>query len=259
MHKLSMVGLLLVLLNVAVGCSDDASADPENENIEREEVAASPQRALAIDSKTGCALDSDCASGLYCFQGYCASACAADADCPDGRVCSERGSCDRAGAQDPENDSGEDLNTEALLEVMKSPQVRFAVPSGQSTVSFKLELNRAAPSDGVAYRIDRSDDPASAAKVRYTPGGSATVEFLIPVGKADPALSESGPVQLNLSTPLGSYEVLLYPEYSIAGGYLGSSRVEAFGQTALPMQFEIVTRPDGATLEAAEKIGRAHV
>ncbi len=40
-----------------------------------------------------CALDADCAAGLYCREGDCVFDCTDDADCPAGTACSARGRC----------------------------------------------------------------------------------------------------------------------------------------------------------------------
>ncbi len=46
----------------------------------------------------GCALNSDCASGLICTFGLCHSACAVNSDCPSGGLCVKSGSVGDGGA-----------------------------------------------------------------------------------------------------------------------------------------------------------------
>ncbi len=203
---------------------------------------------MAIASRAGCALNEDCAAGLYCFQGYCASECTEDADCNQG-TCTERGQCLAAGAISL---SAEDVDLDELT-IMNSPETVFEIQPGQQEIVFEMELDEPTPSNGFRYRVDRSDDPDSAEKIKRTAGDTRSVEIAIPVGQADPDLEDGRLVYVKLFTPLGNYDLALLPQHAFAGSYVGTARVNAFGSTGLPIQMQVVTEPADASLAQAER------
>ncbi len=272
--------LVLFLLTALAGCGNE-SPDKADLNLPPAPVAA-PQTALELNSLSTCALDTDCAAGNYCFQGQCVYECDAENTCAQGGVCTPRGRCEfgqsgvhaqqvgpnlRIVNQDtkPQTRHASEQLVGSNLRVVNTPETVFHVDRGQREVTFNLQLNAPAPAEGLIYRIERSDDPDSANRARRTNGSSTSVNIKIPVGLADSELAESAQVKLKIFTALGNYQVALIPQYPVGGSYIGTAEVATFGNTGLPLEFQIVTRPDNVPLARAEQawlvlpVGPAHL
>ncbi len=98
----SLFCLCALTAAMAMGCKDskeaapggaDGSIGPVLTNKPHDEVT----RSFAMNARNGCALDSDCAAGLFCFHGACTSQCSATKPCSVG-TCSERGRCVKSNA-----------------------------------------------------------------------------------------------------------------------------------------------------------------
>ncbi|MFP4597053.1 MAG: hypothetical protein ACLFVJ_02300 [Persicimonas sp.] len=237
-------GLLL-----AIGCGGEELDEQSNNeaNFDDSPVQASERQPVAIASLSGCSLDEDCSSGRHCFQGQCARECAAREDCSQGAECTERGRCAPTTPSSLEDD---EVRTD--LNVTNNPDTVFHIAEGQSEVVFSLTLDAPAPEAGLPYRIERSDDPEATTQVERTNGGTTTLDFVIPVGQADPGVEDGELVHVKLFTPVGNHELALVPQFPFAGAYAGEATVSAFGTTGLPIEFQVVTQPDGAALESAE-------
>ncbi len=259
--KLLLCLLTISTLALLTGCGDGT---PEKLRARLPAPAAAPPTVLEIASLSGCALDADCAVGNYCFQGQCAHECDAENACDEGGTCSERGRCE-TGKADGESEGVGEQGLTGDLSVVNTPETVFHVAKGQSEVTFSLKLSAPAPAEGLLYRIERTDDPSAGTKVARTNGGATDIDIKIPVGLANAELDGSRLVSLKIFTPLGSYKLAFVPQYPVGGSYIGTASVSAFGTTGLPIEFQIVTQPDGATLEDAEHawlvlpVGPAHL
>lgn len=88
MRRKQLFWLSLASLATMMACSDDSSDKPMifMKNTEPDEIV----RALELKSTVGCAIDSNCDSGLFCFHGLCTSECSATLPCAEG-VCGSNG------------------------------------------------------------------------------------------------------------------------------------------------------------------------
>lgn len=205
-------------------------------------VAPSSAAALTLNSTTACRADADCATGLACFQGECITECKATTDCRSGETCSPHGRC-VVGEQPA---SGEAM---VNLHVTKAPTTRLLASRGQASVTLHLELDGAVPAAGLAYRVERSDDPKAGGTLLRAMGAQA-VDIELPVGKADPALgAETRLVDATVYTSVGRFAVRIEPKQPVAGAYGGTLAITNLG--TVPVEFQIVTVPSGATLAEA--------
>jgi hypothetical protein len=218
-------------------------------------VEPAEEGAIELASTYGCAVDSDCKEGRFCFQGTCAYECSDEVACSDGSTCSPRGQCVEASAQD----DGQALRAQPLVseffedvELADVPQTQFTVTSAGDEVSLELKFDTALPDKGLPYRISRSDGVGDAERVERTEGGVDSVSIPLELGLADPTLDESTTVYVEVFTPVGSFEVSLEPAFSANGAYAGTAVLETFGRVGLPLEFEVVTQPMDATLDEAD-------
>ncbi|QDG51826.1 hypothetical protein FIV42_14065 [Persicimonas caeni] len=242
--RLRLGALSLILAAAVLGACGD---EPEPASIELPgEPAPESTVPLEVNSTAGCAVDADCASGRFCFQSQCVFECSDERACSGDAECSPRGRCTADGTDVA-------ATLPADLSATNTPQTVFHVAAGQQEVTFTLELNQPAPAEGLQYRIERGFEAEGAEELLRTSGGQDVVDIVIPTGKADPEHDDSQQVRLKLFTPVGNYQLALVPEYPIGGNYVGEAYVDTFGPTGLPLELQIVTQPDGATLADADK------
>jgi hypothetical protein len=214
---------------------------------------------VALESASGCALDADCAQGTYCFQGLCALECAGDAECASGEACdASRGRCvvpSASGLLGALGDT-EGARPDALpaLSPTNSPQTVFDVGAGQASVDFTLELSGDAPAEGISYRLTRSDADAPDGLVRRTAGGSSTVTIPIEAGLADPDAPDPSTVIVQVESAVGSWSVALVPRAPVSGTYAGRVNVPGFGAQGVPIEFQLIAAPEGASLDDATSV-----
>lgn len=222
-----------------VACSDGGGMEP-GPPVTPVEVPA--PRSLAIDSVTACTADADCESGRGCFQQYCVQECLETTECGDGEACSPHGRCvvgDQPAAAD----------ATVALGVREAPVTSFIAEAGQETVTLHIELDGAVPSAGIAYRVERTDDP-QAGSVLDRATGTTSIDIPILVGVADPALgADTLGVEATVFTSVGRFDVRIRPKQSVAGAYAGTLALSNLG--TVPVEFQIVTEPPGAGLDNA--------
>jgi hypothetical protein len=284
-HKIASLAACAALAVIFAACGDDDATPTTPLQFQGPPEPAETEPA-PIGSTSGCALDSDCAAGRHCFQGQCAYECDEATACSGDAVCTDRGRCvaaemvveqtitpapvddDAGGAADAGATGSADAGVTVVrlakdfvaadirtdLAVTAAPKSVFQVEEGQQEVVFAVDLNAPAPENGLPYRVERSDDPDASSKIHRTAGGDTRVEFHLPTGLADAALEESSKVRVKLVTPVGDFTVAMVPERPISGTYVGTAVIETFGRTGLPIDFQIATRPDGASLQEAEKV-----
>lgn len=266
--------LLLVGLGLLSGCGGDDAPGKISLPGKPEAEQAVP---LEIESNSGCAIDSDCAAGRYCFLGQCAYECDADQACADGLSCNPRGQCTSAptsgdsdtdspdaasaDADSPEGSGGsgaigEPQTLPVDLHITNSPDTVYHLAEGESAITLTLELNQPAPSQGLRYRLERgfsAEENPERNQVMYTNGGETTVEIQIDAGHAALEDPEQRKIEhLRVFTELGDYRLAIVPHYAVSGSYVGTATLQTFGNTGLPIEFQVVTQPDGASLTEAE-------
>ncbi len=254
MEKLRFVwrlGAISALMAGVAACGPDEQERP-SVDLPEGPVEEADKQPVELASVSGCAIDSDCEAGRFCFQGTCAFECEGDDDCGGSLSCSERGQCVGGGATVDE--SAQTLVTEFYddVRVVNAPKIKFEPTTPDDQVALELEFDQTLPDDGMAYRMSRSDGVGEPGRVRHTEGGVDSVSIPIALGKADPTLSDSTTVQVEVSTPVGSYQVTLQPSFPASGQYSGTALVDTFGRVGLPIDFELVTDPAGAPLDEAQ-------
>ncbi len=249
-----------------VGCGGDSAP-----NVTAPAAPTAQQiTPLDIASTTGCALDADCAQGRFCFQGQCVFACDDTHACADGTTCSPRGQCisqAAMGGSAQDQDAGVDASAHAAsgttddnlppdLRVTNTPQTVYHLSEGQDAITVTLKLNQPAPARGLKYRLERgyvADDDPERDHVLFTNGGSAQVDIHIGAGQAAAQDPNQRQIEhITLYTALGDYQLAIVPHYSVAGSYTGTATLKTFGSTGLPIEFQVVTQPDGASLAEAD-------
>lgn len=199
-------------------CSDPekASYDP----LTKTPVETPERRALKLESTSACAIDDDCAEGLFCFQQNCALVCTTDSECASGETCSPRGRC-----------SGEEGAVEVAhslpeLRVLSYPETIRVVGAGEETVTFDFGLNKNMPAEGVAYRVERSDGLGDPARI-YHATGTNTFRVTVETGAA----KAGSPVLLRVISAIGDFELLLQPDAEFEGAWGGTISVDNLGST----------------------------
>lgn len=240
--------LWAVVLMTSCSRSSDGDGSRRSGGERAVDRQSAPLRALEIASTGGCAVDVDCASGMFCFQRQCAFECEDDDECAEGAQCSPRGSC----VSSTSEQSPTPTDFEPNARVVGTPNGVFEIVD-QDVVSLRLELSGAVSSDGILYALQRSDEPDSGRKLlraRETDGG---IEIPISAGMAHQRHGAGRQqVKVQVITAVGAFRVVLVPSVSVAGSYAGEVKLERFGQTGLPIELELVTVPTDATLDEAE-------
>ncbi|TDP75375.1 hypothetical protein [Bradymonas sediminis] len=248
---------LALLVGLAAGCGDDPVSKIDLPG----EPEAQEQAPVEIASTDGCAIDADCAEGRFCFLGQCAYECDATQPCADGLSCGPRGQC--VSAPNPgdggagETPAKEPRELPSTLRVLNSPDTVYHLGKEQESITLTLELSEPAPEQGVRYRVARgytAEDDATRAQIQYSTGGARTVEITLDAGSAALADPEDRKIeQVRVYTELGDYRLAIVPHYAVSGSYVGTATFETFGSTGLPIEFQVVTKPDGVNLDEAEK------
>jgi len=117
-------------------------------------VVVEPRAPVPFASTQACALDSDCAGGLFCFQGGCARQCTDDSDCAEGLSCDPRGRCATAAAS-RDADSGI-VDVEPGRSLAEIPAKIQRVAPGVQTLKLAVKVSPAL-SAGLSYRVERTD------------------------------------------------------------------------------------------------------
>ncbi|HEY3353600.1 MAG TPA: hypothetical protein VGQ83_10145 [Polyangia bacterium] len=211
-------------------------------------VTASPQVPVAVQGRIGCALDADCAEGLFCFQGACARECATAGDCGTNRTCTARGRC--VGPARDLDDPGTPIDVEAGLAIVATPERVQQVSVGVAVIDVPITVSPASTQGAIAYRVERTDNQGDPLLVRRAEG---TTDFTLKVdtGAANPGATEPSAVEVYVITSAGGFRLTLIPQLPFAGTYAGNASIDQFGQTGLPIDFQIVTNPAAASLDQA--------
>lgn len=239
-------GLIFTNIFVLVACgnNDNGKQTPAKKVDPIDVVQVEPQEPAPtlINSTEGCAIDADCATGSYCFQGLCGFDCSDTTPCQSG-TCNARGQC---GAQ-PVAQVAVDYKVLGRVETI------FEVDKTDDVVQMRVTLDKAPPAQGIPFRLTRDDAEDSGVQILRTKVEGKTLIFEIPTGHAKPGQEMTEDVRVDITSSIGSWTVALVPKISIAGQYVGAATIDTFGSTGMPLSMEIITQPMGATLADAEK------
>ena len=211
-----------------------------------------------MNSKAGCALDSDCNAGMFCFHGLCTSQCSATNPCLTG-TCSEHGRCMKDNTtksllRDLKGDLEEARNSSVVdqipgAEVLFRPQEKNFVSPGASSVTVTLTTTK--DYGKVSYTVSNAENDTVSNLMQSSPvvdekTGQALYAFEIPVTTS--SLGDKGKVEsVTLDTSVGSFELALTPLKPASGIYEGHVNADQFAGVGLPLRFMIETKPSKIT------------
>ncbi|MCB9625754.1 MAG: hypothetical protein H6725_00135 [Sandaracinaceae bacterium] len=216
-------------------------------------VELPPPEAFAVTTGDACFVDSECSADTFCFQGDCLFECNSDSDCTGGDTCSPRRRCEsgtrRSGGRPKSID-----NVIPGVGIANAVATTYAIAPGQTFVNIVLEPTAPVIDGAIGYSLTRFDTVLNVvetdAQMRRAEG---TTSFTIPVptGVANPSSPQTGSVRVDIKTSIGDLSVSLLPQVATEGVYAGTVRVRELADAALPIDAEIVTSPEGATLATA--------
>ncbi|MBN2340754.1 MAG: hypothetical protein JXX29_11220 [Deltaproteobacteria bacterium] len=254
-----VVMVLCVTTIAFVGCKDDKKSNNDDEFVPQE-IVASEKGALSIASQTACAIDEDCAAGLYCFQDVCAYDCLTTADCAGEQSCNARGQCVIAGADGVEVHQTEDQSP--AIQLMNVPERRLVVENPGDPATVELVLDSMPPGGVISYTEQRSDygtkadgnPPAPEVKQIPVREEDGKIKADIPLESTSLSLPgyEGGTVDIIVRSNVGTLKFNMGAEKPISGTYAGEANVTVFGNVGLPLEFQIVTNPENAALADAD-------
>ncbi len=229
-----------------------------------------PTSALALTSASGCMLDEDCDTGLFCFQSQCSWECDDATPCAEDAFCSDNGRCldtelaearaDFEATGGPNSAIGagdEDRVASAAVQqvnvsVLQAPSAEVEVDIGQPFVEVTLQTDKPVPGGALLYRIE--SDGAVAVPQAEQALGTDTFTFQIPTGTAG-GLGDAPPSvqRLTLVTAVGGFSIALVPRRGVNGVYAGEVRVREFGGSSIPVLFALRVEPPDATFAEADE------
>lgn len=220
------------------------------------EVNVQTPEAIPIEvaSSTACALDLDCSEGLFCFQGRCARECGDEISCKSGLSCSNRGRCLAADSSSVASalspDDGSLVDNALGVKLTSKPQRTQQVPSGVNKIEVVVDTSSVPSGGTLAYRVERTDDEGDPNLVLHSTG-STSFKLEILAGQASPDVEKPSAVDIYVVTAAGAFRLTLIPQLPVSGTYTGYAYMNLFGQTGLPIDFQVVTNPPDASLESA--------
>ncbi|MBR4985342.1 MAG: hypothetical protein IKY83_06365 [Proteobacteria bacterium] len=243
------------------GTPDPGTPDTDFIPILTHKPGASVQRTFDMTSTTGCALDSDCTTGMFCFHGTCTKQCSEELPCESG-TCSPNGRC-IADARKSLRSEILDQNKNDILEAQKSniveqipaaevtlaPAEKIYVPLGAEHITTKLVTAKDYGPINYIVQNPMTDDTTnlltSSPEVDEKTGRS-TYTLTLPV-KAS-SLGDQGAVErLIIDTSVGSFEVALAPQKKTTARYEGMVSADQFAGVGVPVRFIIETQPEFVT------------
>ncbi|TVQ99543.1 MAG: hypothetical protein EA398_12135 [Deltaproteobacteria bacterium] len=209
------------------------------------------QPAIDMASRSGCATDFDCDSGLVCFGGRCLFECERDEQCAEGETCSERGRCVRSNGRPAAHPTGNQASLDVETDLSKVARV---LPSDTS-YDIIIDVLDAGPG-GVPYWIERSDEGLQGGSIVPELGRLMTGRNVIqvPVGAASPNAENPQPVELRIHTGIGTLSGRMEPVVPAEGLYAAAVEFNQLEGAPLDLVFELVTEPVGASLALAENV-----
>ncbi len=245
---------------MAAGCGDGKDKDKDNNQVpvdggkvvfKTSEPHEAVTRVFEMNSQAGCALDSDCVDGMFCFHGLCTSECSESNPCEKG-TCSPNGRCLKSnGTRDLTADLNEARNSSVVdqipgAEVMRAPsELIYAKVGATSAETFIVTAQNY---DTISYVVVNTTDDTVSQLMESNPvvdpkTGMTTYTISVPVTVS--SLGDQGSTEaLRIETSVGSFEVAAVPEKPTAGLYDGQVSANQFGGVGLPIRFIAETTPE---------------
>lgn len=242
-----MAALLLL-----VACGED-----QLRTVEAATEVRVPAGAIAISSKGGCLLDTDCSEGLFCFQGQCTFECVEDADCAaglcaGGRCVHLQAGGDRVARPRLDAETIALVATEQPVEVIEPPEGMVEVDPGEPFVSVRLRTAQPVPDGAILYRVEFEGQEGELPR-SFRAEGERDFVFHVPTGVASGERGEARMQRVYLVTSVGGWQLQLVPRISVSGVYAGEIQVREFGGSGLPVRFGLRVEPEGASFEEAQE------
>ncbi|MFT6628323.1 MAG: hypothetical protein ACJA1R_001584 [Flavobacteriales bacterium] len=195
-----------------------------------------------------CRIDLDCESGSHCFNNLCSRECSEDIACEDGATCDDRGRC---GSDNKMVDEPTELVDAIFVE---SPLPEVFVPEGSDGIMVDARLEGDGVPEFLRYRVEDSAGASDSGRVRRAQvGADGSCRFELPISRETIDNTEGERVDVRVSTDAGSFMVTAVQTPTVDGSWSGSARVTEFGTLQLPIAFQIVTVPEGRSLEDADE------
>lgn len=257
-YSRSMLTSLLIATLGTTACNDSAFSPTADT------TPTVPTRPITLDATEGCAIDSDCASGTFCFQNQCVMECDADASCAEGARCTDRGRCvdakkqDARDAQQPDDrpaldDEGIAVtpSTFGTIGVAQWPASVLDIEEGQESVTVTLVTDAPLPGGRLPYRVELEGETVEG--VLHHAEGSTRFDIVLPTGVASLRPEDDRPrIQFAyVVTGVGGFSVTMRPAVRDSGDYTGEVIMREFGSGGLPLHFALRLTPADASLESA--------
>lgn len=236
-------------------CSDDGSDTKIPVTPDKPDTPVTPAmpELLNFKSARGCAIDSDCNDGLFCFQGVCAMECNASTPCAKG-TCDANGRCvNAASAKSISYAKAVVSDVNPTAEIVVSPDKILYVSPRQDSTTVSIYL--AKDIGDVLYRIDDGVSGAQIAKTaapqpREITSGNETlnvVEYVFEIPTNKSALGDKGDIDnLTVISSIGSFNVSLVPLQGMGGYYEGAMKADVFANAEIPLRMAIEVTPANA-------------
>jgi hypothetical protein len=148
------------------------------------------------------------------------------------------------------------------ISIVERPPARQTVEPGEDEVIVTITTDEPVPGGVITYRTELAESGTPATGRVRRARGSRTFDLAIPVGRAgeEPPANPDGAPSLTAEqlepvyvvTSVGAFPIDLIPALPIGGTYAGEVSIPEFGQFGLPLEFQVVTDPEGASLEDAD-------
>lgn len=209
-------------------------------------IEDSVTKPLALASRSGCRIDTDCTDGLFCFQGMCTKECDATNPCSVGS-CNANGRCVKSSGakslhrdRSTENPVAEDLIPDVSM--LREPAKTVDVLVGEETVT--VQAVTAKDYGPILYRAEQDGKMlADAATSKAVKDGELYVyTFNIPTNKS--ALGDIGEVDVvTLISSIGTFNISLVPRPEVSGAYEGAVVAGQFGGSSIPFRAVVEVTP----------------
>ncbi len=261
------LSVMAALVAIMSGCSYDSVKEYEweqNWNADRQ-----PDKSLlkmALQSTSGCAIDTDCATGSFCYHGQCTMQCSDTWPCEDSEVCTLHGRCISKSAsaaiaasarhRDADSDSEFDeamAEKEAsdVVEMIENPDIISVsnenVFVGEGEKSVQVKIRTAVDYGAINYIVrDTVNDKVSMlqkATIKTDVNtGTQTYTFELPTSTSA-AGDEGAAESLQLDSAFGKYGFTLRPARPASGMYDATISTDKFSGESLPLRIAIKTTP----------------
>ena len=245
--------LTFVIVVGLVSCGDGTgstipSADIGADTGSGREIQATERPPFILSQGEYCRLDYECGAQRHCFQGFCAAECGDTSACEDGSSCTPEGRC--RGSEKSIDDPDARVDVRLVPRIDNSRLVRVSPDADGVELSAGVE-GPGLP-DSLRYVLTDPEGFFDTTVVRRAPVADGAVTFALPIAGEELAELPDSTLDVTVETAGGSVVVTLLPAVNSAGSYVSEVRVSTFGSIRLPLSFDVVIEPEGASLEEAE-------